>query len=60
MKINTDNIVTNINTNKGIISHLGLIAFSLIALFATPFITVVAWGTLAYGLYAAYIEWGEM
>lgn len=54
-----DDTFKKVNKNKGMISHIGLIAFSLIAINATALVGIVAWGTLAYGIYAAYKEWGD-
>jgi len=58
--VEIDNIIKNVDKNKGMISHLGLIAFSLIAINLTAIVGIVAWGTLAWGIYSAYREWGAM
>ncbi len=55
-----ENIIKKVDKNKGMISHLGLIAFSLIAINATAIVGIVAWGTLVWGIYSAYREWGAM
>ena len=39
-------------------SHLGLIGFALVALFATSMIKFVAVAALAWGAYKTYDEWG--
>jgi|TARA_B110000977_G_scaffold83235_1_gene111226 hypothetical protein len=41
-------------------SHLGLIGFALVALFATSMIKFVAVAALAWGAYKTYDEWGAM
>jgi len=58
--VEIENIVKKVDKNKGMISHLGLIEFSLIDINATAIVGIVAWGTLVWGIYSAYREWGAM
>ena len=41
-------------------SNLGLIAFGLIALFATSMLKIAAIAALGWGAYKAYRDWGAM
>jgi len=59
VSVNTYNLI-KIREESNMGSNLGLIAFGLIALFATSMIKIAAIAALGWGVYKAYRDWGAM